>query len=126
MLKKFSGYYPTFVALISVLVIAISAPQASHTQDPEINFAQLIVTEIEDLQSAALASSMPTKQARQINNRLRVSIFMLAQGIANLQLDKDKQATISFKNVKHFINLYLKLLSQQDRSVGQHYQLVCW
>ena len=79
MSKQYSGYYPTLVALISALLIAFTAPQAAAAQDPESVFAQQIILEIEALQDAALASAMPGKQAKQINNRLRVSSFMPTQ-----------------------------------------------
>ena len=113
MSKKFPGYYPTLIALVSAFAIAFTALQAAHTQDPEINFAQLIIVDIEALQDAALVSAMPSKQAKQINNRLRVAIFMLQKGIGYLHQGKDKQAIKHFKNSKHFTNLYLKLLSQK-------------
>ncbi|MBW2690877.1 MAG: hypothetical protein JRC99_13230, partial [Deltaproteobacteria bacterium] len=85
----------------------------------EVAFANQIVGEINSLKSATHAASLSKKQAKHLDNRLKMADHSMKKGIKELEKNKGAKATKKFKDAQKKITEYSRYLSEQVNKGGK-------
>ncbi len=113
-----NSFLKWFSLLLSILICQSSTSLASTT-DPFVHYAESILYGMDLLEDKTENLVTVKKVQKRLKARLKAAKHQINSGIDKYQKGKKKKAIKRFKKSRHFINLYLKILSENR----QHYMI---
>ena len=113
-----NSFLKWFSLLLSILICQSSTSLASTT-DPFVHYAESILYGMDLLEDKTENLVTVKKVQKRLKARLKAAKHQINSGIGKYQKGKKKKAIKRFKKSRHFINLYLKILSENR----QHYMI---